>query len=669
MILPAKKLIKSFKLLIVVILVSSTLNSCGTYRDTLSQTEYSLKSNNYASSLQSIDNNKFLGKKRNRLLYLLEKGKLEHLNKNYRESNNYFEQAYFLIEDRSKHIGAKIGAAFTNPEAEPYKAEDFEKTTLHYYKALNFFQLGEYDNALVEAKRINIKLNRLNDKYKKRKNKYTQDAFSQILQGLIYEAKNDINNAFIAYRNAADVFVNNNNNYFGVTIPNQLQKDVIRTAHQLGFTDEVRKYQKLFNLNEIPKSNQQKEVVFFWENGLGPYKDQTKITLSNIGGSTSLGSYSNEEYGIVVPIPIGGNTGISSIAIPKYKERMPYYNKAVLSTSNNQAALEPAQNYFNIAKQCLKDRIGREIGKTILRFATKKAASKGAEKLAGLLGAGFLGKKLTKLGADALGAALEKADTRNWQTIPNTIYYTRIAVDENENSVKLKLYSDYDSNTKDFNLNPSKKIEIINYTTFDKVNNTQQDYEDNVVASNNTNTYSQNTANSALMSKMAVINNANNFNSQKKSLIGIGARYSIIENEIFSYATLEPEFTYYNNNSKIGFSLAYGFIIKDPESIDTYPTMYFDSYSKLAGNFLLGLTDGFGLVFEGQSISGDLYVSSDSSFTAIYDTYGGGLGVFFKGGTNTMGKLILGYNAASETDVDNSQLSGLYLTGGFNITF
>ncbi len=81
-----------------------------------------------------------------------------------------------------------------------------KKHSLNYYKALNYINLGRYDEALVECRRINIKLNQLNDKYKDKKNKYSGDAFAHLLMGIIYDASKDYNNAFIAYRNALEVY-------------------------------------------------------------------------------------------------------------------------------------------------------------------------------------------------------------------------------------------------------------------------------------------------------------------------------------------------------------------------------------------------------------------------------------------------------------------------------
>ena len=87
-----------------------------------------------------------------------------------------------------------------------YAGEDHELVLMHYFKALNFLRMNQFDEALVECRRINNKLNLLNDRYEKKKNRYRRDAFALNLMGIAYEASGDVNNAFIAYRNAYEAY-------------------------------------------------------------------------------------------------------------------------------------------------------------------------------------------------------------------------------------------------------------------------------------------------------------------------------------------------------------------------------------------------------------------------------------------------------------------------------
>jgi len=451
-----------------IVLLLFTLPACSTYNTKTANIENELVTGQFQKASASIDANKFLKAKRNRLLYLLEKGKMEHLSGNYNESNKLLEEAYILVDDRIRtNAGQAIAAKFINPMAEPYKGEDFEKVTIHYYMALNYFFLGQPNEALVEAKRINIKLLQLNDKYKNNKNKYAEDTFSQILQGILYEGTGDINNAFIAYRNAEEIYTRNNGVYFGVPLPEQLKQDLLRTSKQLGFTQEYNDYLKKFNLPALktPLAPPTGEAIVFWENGLAPAKDQIVITASG-AGSFFYASYMDDGIAqdILIPIPSGVNIGsINAIAIPKYRRRPSYYSKASLIINGKEQFFEPGQDFYTVAKQCLKDRMLRETIDLVTRFAAKK----GGSALLAAIAKEALGsdaEDIVRFSADAAGALTEKADTRNWQSLPATIGYARIPlIPGAENKFEIKKYGPQGIDTDTIYIPYKRGLQVVNY--------------------------------------------------------------------------------------------------------------------------------------------------------------------------------------------------------------
>jgi hypothetical protein len=61
-----------------------------------------------------------------------------------------------------------------------------------------------------------------------------------MLQGMIYEKNGEWNDAFIAYRNAAELYINTNEGHFyGTTFPGQLKNDLLRTAYRNDFREEL----------------------------------------------------------------------------------------------------------------------------------------------------------------------------------------------------------------------------------------------------------------------------------------------------------------------------------------------------------------------------------------------------------------------------------------------
>ncbi len=364
----------------------------------------------------------------------------------YEKSNEYFNKADLYNEVLSKQLGNEMLALVTNPMIRPYRPEDFEMVMVHYYKSMNYLMLNNYEDALVECRRINIQLQQLNDKYKKVKNKYANDAFAHNLMGMIYDASGDKNNAFIAYRNAYECYKNEYEPLFHVTVPTQLKLDLLRTAYETGFKDEYEQYKQIFNLDfnhEEPKSS----LIFIWMNGFGPLKAEWSINFTNIGSKGGWVTFANEEYGFNFPIYVGNKTkkeqssfedlSFLRVAFPKYVERKPLYSGATLYNEEGQSfPLELSENINAIAFQSLKDRMAREITNGIARLATKKAMEAIANKQNENLGTVI----------SIFNAITEKADTRNWQALPYAIHYCRIPLSVGTHEIKMSVNDDPDIN-------------------------------------------------------------------------------------------------------------------------------------------------------------------------------------------------------------------------------
>ena len=83
----------------------------------------------------------------------------------------------------------------------------------------------------------------------------------------------DYNNAFIAYRNAINIYDEDYQSMFGVHAPQQLKEDLLRTAWLSGLKDEFEAYKDTLKMhNYVYKQNDGGELVFFWHNGLAPVK-------------------------------------------------------------------------------------------------------------------------------------------------------------------------------------------------------------------------------------------------------------------------------------------------------------------------------------------------------------------------------------------------------------
>lgn len=373
-----------------------------------------------------------------RLLYYLNRGVVSHLMQRYEASNYFFEQAHLVCESFSIKPLDEIAASLLNPTLADYRGEDHELLLLHYYKVLNFLQLGQRESALVECRRLNIKLSQLGSKYGNI-DKYRRDAFVHTLMGLVYQANHEYNNAFIAYRNAIEIYQDDYKRFFGVEVPEQLKKDLIYTAYKTGFHGQVDRYRREFKLNYDPTQEPApRDVIFLWHNGLGPIKDVWSIDFALIKGDAGTVIFRNEELGLSFPFTLPASNEGSSIAdlelirvvFPKYLERPLLYKGAyVVTTDGKQQTLELLEDIHAIACKVLKQRMVMELGKSLLRLALKKGVEHQIRKQNQLLGAAW----------GVFGFSTEQADTRNWQTIPHSIYYTRVNLPQGKHSVVFKV--------------------------------------------------------------------------------------------------------------------------------------------------------------------------------------------------------------------------------------
>lgn len=439
-----------------------TLASCASYNNQASVYYSNLREGNYKKASSSLDNTRLLKKNRNYLLYLLEKGKVSHLLQDWEESNRYFNEADQLMEDARTHAKDIALGTLINPMMQQYKGEDFEKYLVHYYKALNYLQLEQPEEAMVEARRITLRTQAQEDK-SGNKNKYSQDAFSLMLQGMIYEKGNDINNAFIAYRNAADVYIQNDGSYYGTKMPEQLKKDLLRTAYANGFMDELDRYERIlgtrFEKDPVVAGG---ELILFWENGSVPIKQQQDLyfTLFKDAG----GNFMFTDAAGLYNIPFDFSTGYDRndlklenlrsfrVALPRYEAQPLLYSGASVQLNEQIYSLEPAENVNDLAFATLKERMLKELSSTLTRLAIKKLAEAairpGQEKGDDKNKTEEQKKKYKKernqrealaLGLQIFNFATEKADTRNWQSLPHTIYYTRIPLQKGTNTITLQL--------------------------------------------------------------------------------------------------------------------------------------------------------------------------------------------------------------------------------------
>jgi len=426
-----------------------SLTSCATYYQANQTFNQEFESGNLKSALATLQANTKEANSKREFLYYVNNGLVLSMMSRYEESNAYLEKAFLFGEDYRKNYLNEVASYLTNPNVTTYRGEDHEHLMLLYYKAINYLKLGDTESALIECRRVNIRLQQLSDRYQN-ENKFQRDAFIHTLMGLIYEADKDYNNAFIAYRNAVAIYEEDYARLFSIAIPDQLKADLLRTAWLSGFTSEFEFFKEKWAMPDFEvKPATGAEVIFFWHNGLAPVKAEWGINFL-INRRDNWVYFYNQELGINFPFSLEGydkneRDGLASLEVfrvvfPRYLERPQYYQQASISANGREQPLQLLEDVNKIAFKSLQQRMHLEFSNALIRVALKKVTEHQVKKEDKTLGS-VLG---------VLNAITEKADTRNWQTLPHSIYYTRVSLPEGQSNLTLKLKDQNRETTHDF---------------------------------------------------------------------------------------------------------------------------------------------------------------------------------------------------------------------------
>ncbi len=421
-----------------IILLLLAFPSCATYYQTNYDFNQSFEQGKLEKALQALDNSSSRDYRKKEFLYLSNNGLLLSVMGRYEESNEYLEKAFLFGEDYQKNYLNEAASYLTNPMITSYRGEDHEHLMVLYYKAMNFLKMGKYEEALVECRRLNIRLQQLSDRYQSDK-KYKRDAFIHMLMGIIYEADNDFNNAFIAYRNSYEIYQSDYPDLFGTTTPSQLREDLLRTSLLSGLQSEHEIYKNEFDRPDYEYTpSPGGDLVFFWHNGLSPIKAEWSINFV-INRKDNLITFINQDLAFTFPFNISeydekdkkglADLEVFRVAFPKYVERPVYYKEATISTRDTTMQLTLVEDINKIANHVLEQRMTLEFSKALVRAALKKVAEYEMRKENKALGSLF----------GIINAITEKADTRNWQTLPHSIYYSRLPLTLGSNEVTLSL--------------------------------------------------------------------------------------------------------------------------------------------------------------------------------------------------------------------------------------
>lgn len=394
-------------------------------QDNYDQMRTMLASGRYDAASDYIKGKKdsFYGETNVVLFYMDYLATLHHA-KRFKESNAQVEAAARKIEDLyTTSISKQAAAILTSDNVIPYEGEDFEKALIHVYGALNYAFNGQRDDALVEARRVEQKLQVLNDQRKKegRQNQYSEDAFIRWLSGCFYETDGDdqaANDALISYRKALDAYEKSYTPKYATPVPRLVLSDMLRVAEKLGFSDDAARIKKSYPNTQYDKEARGKgSVVFLHFNGESPYKV-------------------DKSWEAITP-----DAKVVRVAYPEYHSKTKRIVGAELKVGGVTVRTELFEDINAIAVSNLEDHMGRIKAKMIARALAKYAAAKIAEESTKAATKDETAGFLVGLAASIAGAATEQADKRSWLMLPSSIDVAKVAVPPGEHPVTVSYFS------------------------------------------------------------------------------------------------------------------------------------------------------------------------------------------------------------------------------------
>ncbi|OQY35362.1 MAG: hypothetical protein B6241_02405 [Spirochaetaceae bacterium 4572_59] len=396
-----------------------------------------------AASLIIEENKSSAYQQKDRVLYYLDLGMLYHFSGEYEKSNLALTEAERGIEELfTKSISQSITSAALNDNALDYSGEDYEDLYLNIFKALNYIALGNTESAQIEIRRVHIKLNILEDKYRELVSQYNQSgdaegelearetqfynsALARYLGMLLYRAEGSVDDARIeleeireAYKEQSQLY-----NFDMPELPDKIEKDGMAYLSVMAFT------------------------------GFSPRKLAETVYLDTGNGMVYISSVSqNDEY-------VNKMVGFNFLVIPGIKSGMhmkfqfPRMDLQGSSVDRIDLLVDGVpvkeiplfEDIESIAQEIFLIKQPFTVGKTIIRAVIKGALKeKGKEEInnqmSGSVG-GMLAGALLGIAADVAVDATENADLRISHYFPAQAHAVDVALTPGNHSVQLEYYS------------------------------------------------------------------------------------------------------------------------------------------------------------------------------------------------------------------------------------
>jgi len=396
-----------------------------------------LRSNNTDSAVVMLESAREKGKyaQKDRLLYFIDAGLLNHYAGQYETSNQKLHLAEQAADELfTKSVSRAVASIALNDNVLEYAGEDYEILYANLIKALNYISLDEFDDAFVEIRRANLKLELLEQKYadaavefeRKRlddtsrveidydinKVRFNNDAFARYLSMHIYAADAKWDDAEIDYSHLLHAFESQPHIY-DFPIPD------------VKYTSENKAILSVVGLA-----------------GLAPVKEalslriRTDKDLNLVQVLYDSPDMEHAEYGHFA-LPINADYYFK-FAIPTIVSRPTLVGSIRVRVDNkNIGELQLVEDVCRVAEETFNARKSMIYIRSVIRAISKGLAT---HKAKDKVDTGGLGGWLKKAAIDVTSDLLENPDLRSSQFLPGKIYIGDFEIEPGIHDITIQFF-------------------------------------------------------------------------------------------------------------------------------------------------------------------------------------------------------------------------------------
>jgi len=406
------------------------LFSCATKPEAYRDIDHAVDKNEFETAVEALktgqEGRRPIYPEKNAISLYLDKGLLEHYAGNYANSSQDLQEAERLIQEAfTKSITADLASYIANDNTKEYPGEDFEDIYINVFNALNYYNRGNIDGALVEIRKLTTssgKLDMLSRKYENARRGAGSGA-AETLRGFGLSTNDamptgkpvDFSNSALA-RYLSALFYLSDGNTDGARIEFE-QLRAAFAANKKVYYHPIPK--SATDIQTVPPGKARLNVIGFA--GLSPVKEEGLFYVS---------------FPLSIPIlcqPV--------FKLPQFVKRPSAINRIeVVVEGGGKFNLELLEDMGAVIEETYNARFSQIFYKTFIRLLTKYAAVAVAANVAREQ-SGDLAALATAIAGKAAADASEGADIRMSRYIPDKAYIGGINLEPGTYNITINYYS------------------------------------------------------------------------------------------------------------------------------------------------------------------------------------------------------------------------------------